>query len=228
VPVGRSARSIAPRRSEVVSADVGAPAAGQARVRILACGVCASELHAWEGPLPAYPVVMGHEPAGIVEEIGPGVTGAAVGGDVLQGRVVRHVPAADHPRVLRPRVLHLPDPAVHADDPEGAGAGGEGRRLQLLQVFWHIVLPLCKPVLAVCVVFVFLGGWNDLLDPLIYLDSNDKFTVAIGMANMVTRANPNLNLLMAANLIMMIPTVLLYFFAQEKLIGGIASVGLKG
>jgi len=96
------------------------------------------------------------------------------------------------------------------------------------QVFWHIVLPLCKPVLAVCVVFVFLGGWNDLLGPLIYLDSNQKFTVAIGMANMVTRAEPNLNLLMAANLIMMIPAVLLYFFAQEKLIGGIASVGLKG
>jgi multiple sugar transport system permease protein len=96
------------------------------------------------------------------------------------------------------------------------------------QVFWHVVLPLCKPVLAVCVVFVFLGGWNDLLGPLIYLDSNEKFTVAIGMANMVTRADPNLNLLMAANLIMMIPAVLLYFFAQEKLIGGIASVGLKG
>jgi ABC-type glycerol-3-phosphate transport system permease component len=97
-----------------------------------------------------------------------------------------------------------------------------------LQVFWHIVLPLCKPVLAVCVVFVFLGGWNDLLGPLIYLDSNERFTVAIGMANMVTRADPNLNLLMAANLIMMIPAVLLYFFAQDKLIGGIASVGLKG
>ncbi len=96
------------------------------------------------------------------------------------------------------------------------------------QVFWHIVLPLCKPVLAVCVVFVFIGGWNDLLGPLIYLDSNEKFTVAIGMANMVTRADPNLNILMAANLIMMIPAVLLYFFAQEKLIGGIASVGLKG
>ena len=83
-------------------------------------------------------------------------------------------------------------------------------------------------MLAVCVVFVFLGGWNDLLGPLIYLDSNDNFTVAIGMANMVTRADPALNLLMAANLIMMIPAVLLYFFAQDKLIGGIASVGLKG
>jgi len=96
------------------------------------------------------------------------------------------------------------------------------------QVFWHVVLPLCKPVLAVCVVFVFLGEWNDLLGPLIYLDSNEKFTVAIGMANLVTRADPALNLLMAANLIMMLPAVVLYFFAQEKLIGGIASVGLKG
>ncbi len=96
------------------------------------------------------------------------------------------------------------------------------------QVFWHIVLPLCKPVLAVCVVFVFLGEWNDLLGPLIYLDSNEKFTVAIGMANLVTSGDPALNLLMAANLIMMLPAVLLYFFAQDKLIGGIASVGLKG
>jgi multiple sugar transport system permease protein len=96
------------------------------------------------------------------------------------------------------------------------------------QVFWHIVLPLSKPVLAVCVVFVFLWSWNDLLGPLIYLDSNQKFTVAIGMANMVTSGFPALNLLMAANLIMMLPAVLLYFFAQERLIGGIASVGLKG
>jgi multiple sugar transport system permease protein len=97
-----------------------------------------------------------------------------------------------------------------------------------LQVFWYIVLPLCKPVLAVCVVFVFLGEWNDLLGPLIYLDSNEKFTVAVGLANIVTRGDPATNLLMASNLIMMLPAVVLYFFAQDKLIGGIASVGLKG
>jgi multiple sugar transport system permease protein len=96
------------------------------------------------------------------------------------------------------------------------------------QVFWHVVLPLCKPVLAVCVVFVFLWEWSDLLGPLIYLDSNEKFTAAIGVANMVTRADPALNILMAANLIMMLPPVILYFLAQDKLIGGIASVGLKG
>lgn len=95
-------------------------------------------------------------------------------------------------------------------------------------IFWNIILPLSMPVLAVCVVFVFLGSWNDLLGPLIYLDSNKMFTVAIGLANMVTRAGTDWNLVMAANLISMIPALVIYFFAQEKLIGGIASVGLKG
>lgn len=96
------------------------------------------------------------------------------------------------------------------------------------QVFWHIVLPLIRPVLAVCIVFVFLDSWNDLLGPLIYLLRTEDFTLAIGMANLVSRQNPQLNILMAANLVMMIPPIVLYFFAQDKLIGGIASVGLKG
>lgn len=96
------------------------------------------------------------------------------------------------------------------------------------QIYWNIILPLTLPVLAVVVVFQFLGVWGDLLGPLIYLDNNSKFTVAIGLANFATRADPNNNLLMAANLIMMIPPLLVFFFAQEKLIGGIASVGLKG
>lgn len=97
-----------------------------------------------------------------------------------------------------------------------------------LQTFWHIILPLSIPVMTVCVVFVFMGQWSNLLGPLIYLDKTSMFTVAIGMASYVTRANPQWNLLMAANLIMMMPSVLLYFFVQKQLIGGIASVGLKG
>jgi multiple sugar transport system permease protein len=95
-------------------------------------------------------------------------------------------------------------------------------------IFWRIILPLSSPVLAVVVVFMFLGSWGDLLGPLIYLNSTDQFTIAIGLANFATRNDPNTNLLMAANLIMMIPPIIVYFFAQEKLIGGIASVGLKG
>lgn len=97
-----------------------------------------------------------------------------------------------------------------------------------LQIFWHIILPLSRPVLTVVAVLTYLDAWNDLLGPLIYLDSGEKFTLAIGLANFATRADPSLNLLMAANLLVMMPPILIYFLAQEHLIGGIASVGLKG
>ncbi len=100
--------------------------------------------------------------------------------------------------------------------------------LNTWQIFWRIILPLSTPALTVCAVFTFLWNWNDLLRPLIYLDDQDKFTVAIGLANMVTRADTPWNLTMAANLVSILPCVIVYFFVQKKLIGGIASVGLKG
>jgi multiple sugar transport system permease protein len=96
------------------------------------------------------------------------------------------------------------------------------------QIYWRIILPLVRPAIAVQVVFIFLGCWGDLLGPLIYLDQTSKFTVAIGLANFATRADPNTNSLMAANLIMMIPPIILFALAQKQLIGGIASVGIKG
>ncbi|MGE5459992.1 MAG: alcohol dehydrogenase catalytic domain-containing protein [Solirubrobacterales bacterium] len=82
---GRIVRLVGPRRSEVTSQEPAHPGTGEVVVRILACGVCASELHAWEGPLPAYPVPLGHEPVGIAEELGPDVTGVSVG-DRVTGR----------------------------------------------------------------------------------------------------------------------------------------------
>ena len=100
--------------------------------------------------------------------------------------------------------------------------------LNTWQIFWRIILPLSTPVLTVCAVFTFLWRWNDLLGPLIYLDDDSKFTVALGLANLVTLADTPWNLTMAANLVTVIPTVIVYFFVQKKLIGGIASVGLKG
>jgi ABC-type glycerol-3-phosphate transport system permease component len=107
---------------------------------------------------------------------------------------------------------------------EAAVVDGAGH----VRIFWSVILPLCRPVLAVCAVFVFLGTWNDLLGPLIYLDRNNQFTVAIGLANAITRRDTEWNLVMAANLLMMVPPILLYFALQKRLIGGIASVGLKG
>lgn len=100
--------------------------------------------------------------------------------------------------------------------------------LNTWQIYWRIILPLSKPVLTVCAVFTFLWNWNNLLGPLIYLDSEEKFTVAIGLANLVTTSGTQWNLTMAANLLSIIPPIVVYFFVQKRLIGGIASVGLKG
>lgn len=100
--------------------------------------------------------------------------------------------------------------------------------LSTWQIYWRIILPLSTPVLTVCAVFTFLASWNDLLGPLIYIDSNDQFTVALGLASLVTRSGTPWNLVMAANLVSVLPPIILYFFLQKKLIGGIASVGLKG
>jgi multiple sugar transport system permease protein len=107
---------------------------------------------------------------------------------------------------------------------EAARVDGAG----YLRTFWDVILPLSRPVLMVVVVFVFLGGWSDLLGPLIYLNETDQFTLAVGLANFVTRAGTEWNLLMAANLITILPVLAVYYFAQGKLIGGIASVGLRG
>jgi ABC-type glycerol-3-phosphate transport system permease component len=96
------------------------------------------------------------------------------------------------------------------------------------RIFWSVILPLSRPALAVCAVFTFLGTWNDLLGPVIYLNRNEQFTAAVGLAGFVSTQNQEYNLLMAANLITIIPVLVLYFVAQKYLIGGIASIGLKG
>jgi ABC-type glycerol-3-phosphate transport system permease component len=96
------------------------------------------------------------------------------------------------------------------------------------RIFWSVILPLCKPALAVCAVFTFLGTWNDLLGPVIYLNDNSKFTAAVGLANFVSSRTQDYNLLMAATLVTIVPMIVLYFVSQRYLIGGIASVGLKG
>ncbi len=97
------------------------------------------------------------------------------------------------------------------------------------QVYWQIILPLSGPALAVVAVFTFLWTWNDFFAPLLYLNSQEQFTVALALATFVrSQGGVQWNEMMAANLFSIIPVLIIYFLAQNKLIGGIASVGLKG
>ncbi|MBI1257385.1 MAG: ABC transporter permease subunit [Chloroflexi bacterium] len=96
------------------------------------------------------------------------------------------------------------------------------------QVFWNIILPLSRPALMLVVVFTFVGVWNDFLQPLIYLNDPNLFTVSLGLSFFQGVRDTNWNLLMAGSLLATIPPLLLFFFAQRQLIGGISIEGLKG
>jgi multiple sugar transport system permease protein len=95
-------------------------------------------------------------------------------------------------------------------------------------VFWRIIVPLSRPALVLVVVFTFVGTWNDFLQPLIYLNDPQLFTVSLGLSFFQGTRETNWNLLMAGSLLATIPPLLLFFFAQRQLIGGISIEGLKG
>jgi ABC-type glycerol-3-phosphate transport system permease component len=95
-------------------------------------------------------------------------------------------------------------------------------------VFFRIILPLCVPPMMVTGVLTFLWTWNEFLDPLIYISRYEDYTIQLGLNMLKGRYNIQWNLIMAGSLIGVIPPAILYFFAQKYLIGGIASVGLKG
>jgi multiple sugar transport system permease protein len=91
---------------------------------------------------------------------------------------------------------------------------------------------LSKPVMTLMAVFTFMDTWNEFTGPLIYLNDPSKFTLSIALnyfrQSMFSGREPTTNLVMAGALLSVIPMLILYFFSQDQLIGGIASVGLKG
>jgi multiple sugar transport system permease protein len=97
-----------------------------------------------------------------------------------------------------------------------------------LGVLFKIVLPLSGPALATLAVITFMWTWNDFLWPLITIYSPNNMTIQLGLATFQGAHQTNTNLLMAANVMSMIPVLLLFFFAQRYFIRGIATTGLKG
>lgn len=101
-----------------------------------------------------------------------------------------------------------------------------------LGIFWRIILPLSKPALGMVAIFSFMFHWDEFLNALIYLNSPEKRTLALGLAAFRASQEGSVtvswNLLMAASLVVMIPPILVFFIAQRHFIQGIVFTGLKG
>jgi multiple sugar transport system permease protein len=94
-------------------------------------------------------------------------------------------------------------------------------------IFRRIVLPLSKPALATVGLFTFLGNWNDFLGPLLYLNDERTYTLAMGLQRFVSQHGAEWAMLMAASTIMTLPIIVLFFFAQRTFIQGISTTGMK-
>jgi multiple sugar transport system permease protein len=97
-----------------------------------------------------------------------------------------------------------------------------------LGILFKIVLPLSGPALATLAVITFMWTWNDFLWPLITIYHDQNMTLQLGLATFQGAHQTNTNLLMAANVMSMVPVLLLFFVAQRYFIRGIATTGLKG
>jgi len=96
------------------------------------------------------------------------------------------------------------------------------------RIFWQIMVPLARPALATVAIFAFFSHWNVLLGPLIYLQSQDKFTISVGILSFQGEQYANYANMMAAACISMLPCLLLFFFAQRLFIQGVVVTGVKG
>lgn len=96
------------------------------------------------------------------------------------------------------------------------------------QIFWHIILPMSKPALATLGIFVFIGSWNDFLNPMVFLDSVDKYTLPVGIALFQNSYMTQYGITLAASALCTLPVIVVFLLFQKYIINGISLSGLKG
>lgn len=120
--------------------------------------------------------------------------------------------------LARQFMLAIPVELIEAAKLDGAGA---------LRIFWSIVLPLCKPLLAVLTLLALMYQWNDFLWPLIALKDPDLYTLPIGLQFLQGQYRSDYGALMAMTLLAVAPLVVLFLAFQRFFVQGLATTGIR-
>lgn len=97
-----------------------------------------------------------------------------------------------------------------------------------LVIYARILVPMAKPALCSVGVFTFMSTWNDFMGPLLYLDKQSIRTVALGLQVFIGQYTSQMNLMMSAAALAVLPMIAIFFVAQRYFIEGITFSGLKG
>ncbi len=96
------------------------------------------------------------------------------------------------------------------------------------RIFRSIIMPLAKPAVATVAIFSFIGNWTNLLDPLIYLRSQELYTLALGLNLFRGQNFTQFNLLMAVSIITLVPVLVMFFVSQRLFVQGVTLTGMGG
>ena len=95
-------------------------------------------------------------------------------------------------------------------------------------IWARIILPLAKPAIATLCIFPFVNTWNDYMGPMIYLTTDIRKTIQVGLRRFIQAYSADYNLIMAASLCSLLPVTIVFLFLQRYFIEGIATTGMKG
>ena len=96
------------------------------------------------------------------------------------------------------------------------------------RIYSSIMLPLSKPALSTLTIFTFVATWNDYLGPLIYLKTQEKKTIQLGLKMFISQYSSDYGLIMAGSVLSLIPVLIVFLILQKYFVEGVASTGLKG
>lgn len=124
--------------------------------------------------------------------------------------------------LFRQNFRSIPQDMMDSAQIDGAG---------FFTIYWRIFMPLSIPILTTVAVLSFLWSWNDLLGPLIYLNTQEKMTVQLGLAFLRGRSGTGVEkygIIMAGSLLGVLPMLTLYAIGQKYFIQGLVRAGMKG
>ncbi|MBO9600567.1 MAG: carbohydrate ABC transporter permease [Cohnella sp.] len=120
--------------------------------------------------------------------------------------------------LIRQFILSIPRELDQAATIDGAG---------YFRILFSIIMPAILPAMIVVALFIFFGLWNDLLQQMIYINSSDKFTIALGLTNFRGQLKQEWALTMAATCLSFAPGVVFYLIGQKYFVEGITLTGMK-
>jgi multiple sugar transport system permease protein len=121
--------------------------------------------------------------------------------------------------LVRQYARGIPDDLIEAARIDGAGE---------LRIFWQVVLPMLKPVLATLAVFTFMAAWNDFMWPLIVLTDQERYTLPVALAALSREHIMDVELMMAGAVVTVLPVLLLFLLLQRYYIQGLLLGSVKG